>query len=78
MAMTQRSSPGRLRGWVPVWTYGPAVAACTLFSDTVLAQKEVKMEDESGGGVLPWAIALGVIVLVCGSAFLNPKRSHHG
>jgi len=75
--MKKRYSRGRLRHLVLDWKCWPALAAYTLSSATALAQKPVKMEDNTGG-MLPWGIAAGIIILVCGSAFLNPKRSHHG
>jgi len=75
--MKQRCSRARWRERITNWKCWPALAACTLFSSTALAQKPVPMDDESRS-MLPWAIGLGIIILVCGSAFLNPKRSHQG
>lgn len=46
-----------------------------LSSGAVFAQKPVK-PPETEGGVLPWVIALGLMVVIGVSAFLNPKRSH--
>ncbi len=49
----------------------------TWFSPaTAMAQEEVQRAAEGGGGVFPWIVTLGVILLVCAGAFLNPKRSH--
>ena len=39
------------------------------------AQKPTRPpEDDSG--ILQWAIAAGIVVVICVTAFLNPKRSH--
>ena len=40
-----------------------------------LAQKIAIPTDEDGGA-MSWLIAAGIIVVVCLSAFINPKRSH--
>ncbi len=39
------------------------------------AQKLTK-PPEGDGGILPWIIAAGIAVVICVTAFLNPKRSH--
>jgi len=39
------------------------------------AQKPIK-PPEDDGGVLPWVVAAGIAVVICVTAFLNPKRSH--
>lgn len=39
------------------------------------AQKPTR-PPEGDGGVLPWVVALGIAVVICVTAFLNPKRSH--
>lgn len=31
---------------------------------------------EGDGGFLPWVVAAGIAVVICVTAFLNPKRSH--
>ena len=33
-------------------------------------------EPKQDSGVLQWGIAAGLVVVVCATAFLNPKRSH--
>lgn len=39
------------------------------------AQRPTKPpEDESG--ILTWVIAAGIAIVICVTAFLNPKRSH--
>jgi hypothetical protein len=40
-----------------------------------LAQNEGRISAD-GGGFLQWVIAIGIILVVCGIAFLNAKRSH--
>ncbi|MGB2988066.1 MAG: hypothetical protein WBE26_19530 [Phycisphaerae bacterium] len=42
---------------------------------TAWAQQEASAPEEEGG-LLKWGIAAGLAVVVCISAFLNPKRSH--
>lgn len=39
------------------------------------AQKPIK-PPEDDGGVLTWVVAAGIAVIICITAFLNPKRSH--
>ncbi|MEK7731483.1 MAG: hypothetical protein AAB363_06455 [Planctomycetota bacterium] len=39
------------------------------------AQKPTK-PPEGDGGVLPWVVGAGIAVVICVTAFLNPKRSH--
>ena len=39
------------------------------------AQKPTR-PSEGDGGFLPWVIAAGIAVVICVTAFLNPKRSH--
>jgi len=31
---------------------------------------------EDDGGILQWVVAAGIAVVICATAFLNPKRSH--
>jgi hypothetical protein len=42
---------------------------------SALAQQPARLP-EGGSGVLQWVIAAGIGVIVCITAFLNPKRSH--
>jgi len=50
-----------------VFVHGSALSAW--------AQKPTK-PPEGDSGVLPWVIAAGIAVVICITAFLNPKRSH--
>jgi hypothetical protein len=60
------------RGWIVT---GVGVLAIHGTAVSAWAQKPARMpKDESA--LIPWAIAGGIIVLVCVCAFLNPKRSH--
>lgn len=49
--------------------------AMDLMATTAWAQKQGRVPGEDAGW-LQWGIALGLVVVVCVSAFLNPKRSH--
>ncbi len=46
-----------------------------LLASSASAQTPGNVPGEDGG-YLQWAIALGLGVVVCATAFLNPKRSH--
>jgi len=48
-----------------------------MSASTVLAQKPAGLAKDEGG-VIPWLIAGGIVILVCATAFINPKRSHLG
>lgn len=53
------------------------VAAIVLHGSALSAwaQKPAKPpEDDSG--ILQWVIAAGIAVVICVTAFMNPKRSH--
>ncbi len=39
------------------------------------AQKEARVTEEEGG-MLKWAIAVGLAVVICAVGFINAKRSH--
>lgn len=52
-----------------------ATMAAVGFALPAVAQKPARLPDE-GGGALPWLVAGGIVVIICLSAFLNPKRSH--
>lgn len=52
-----------------------AAVAVHAVAVSAWAQKPAKLtEDESG--VMQWVIAAGIAVVICVTAFLNPKRSH--
>ncbi len=54
------------------------VLAAAIFLGLTLsawAQKPTK-PIEGDGGVLPWVIGAGIAVVICVTAFMNPKRSH--
>ena len=60
-------NPGLRTIVAAVIVHGTAVSAW--------AQKPIKPpEDDSG--VLPWVVAAGIAVVICVTAFMNPKRSH--
>lgn len=41
------------------------------------AQAPARLPGEASAA-LPWAVTLGIVVVVAAAAFLNPKRSHKG
>lgn len=50
--------------------------AVILMCSPAYAQRPSLLAREETGGFLPWIIAVGIGVVVCLPAFLNPKRSH--
>jgi len=50
------------------------IALCVT-SSSVWAQAPARLMNEDAG-LLPWAIAGGLIILISVIAFINPKRSH--
>ena len=72
---------GRLRSacdWTGVRYRRPAVVAMLtvhMLAVSAQAQRTGKVPDEEGG-LLQWCIAAGIVLVVCITAFLNPKRSH--
>lgn len=52
-----------------------AVSACVLPSAPAVAQTQANLPNEDSG-LLAWAIAAGLAVIVLLTGFLNPKRSH--
>ncbi len=54
---------------------GAAFAVQAVFAATARAQAPATLPGEDGG-MLQWVVAGGIAVVVCLTAFLNPKRSH--
>jgi hypothetical protein len=52
-----------------------AVTAILLIPVQAWAQQPADLPNEDKG-IVQWLIALGIVALICGAAFLNPKRSH--
>jgi len=50
---------------------------CVLhgLAGSVFAQDQGRLANEDSG-LLPWLITGGLIVIVCITAFINPKRTH--
>ena len=68
---TERSGRGRLS-----WSHlGRTTALVLATVSPALAQQEAKMPGEDNY-LLTWGIAFGVVLVVCATAFINPKRSH--
>ncbi len=63
-------TPGPL--WLQVL---PAILGVHLSAASVWAQTPGR-PPEAGSGILPWCIAAGIVLVVCITAFINPKRSH--
>ena len=58
--------------WLRMVVAGLVVHGAAL---SAWAQKPAKPpEDDSG--VLQWVVAAGIAVIICVTAFMNPKRSH--
>ena len=72
---------GRLRSpcvWTGVRCRRPALVAMLavhMLAVSAHAQRNGKLPEEEGG-LLQWCIAAGIVLVVCITAFLNPKRSH--
>jgi len=58
--------------WLNLVVMGVALSA---LASPAWAQKPVK-PPEGDSGILSWVIAAGIAVVVCVTAFMNPKRSH--
>ena len=58
-----------------IWLIAAGGAAMHLAAATVWAQKPGRVPNEDNGW-LQVGIALGLAVVICATAFLNPKRSH--
>ena len=54
---------------------GMAAALHATLAATARAQTPATLPGD-GGGILPWAVAGVIAVVVCLTAFLNAKRSH--
>jgi len=52
-----------------------AFGACALTTAPAMAQTQANLPGEDSG-LLAWAIAAGLAVIVLLTGFLNPKRSH--
>ena len=72
-----RSTIGRLEWPVKHPGLQTIIAAVVVHGSALSAwaQKPIK-PPEDDGGVLPWVVAAGIAVVICVTAFLNPKRSH--
>lgn len=52
-------------------------AVIQLSLPVAVAQEPGRLPGE-GRGWLPWAVAVGIVIVICVAGFLNPKRSHLG
>ena len=72
-----RSTIGRLESPVKHAVLNTVIAAVIVHGSALSAwaQKPTK-PPEGDSGILQWVIAAGIAVVICVTAFLNPKRSH--
>ena len=61
--------------WRPLLAAGVIGLGVHLLASSASAQTPGNVPGEDAG-FLQWVIALGLCVVVCATAFLNPKRSH--
>ncbi len=66
----------RWRLWKHSWVLFAAALATHLTTASAWAQKPASLPGEDNG-MIQAGVALGIAVLVCIPAFVNPKRSHH-
>ena len=57
------------------WTLVVAALAIHLTAGAAFAQSQGRVPGEDGG-MIQWAMAAGLALVICGPAFLNSKRSH--
>ncbi len=60
------------------WTSRIAIVmcVCSAVAQPALAQEPARIP-EAEGSVVTWVVAIALVLLVCITAFINPKRSHH-
>ena len=71
-SMTGKSQSPMKHAWLKTVIAAVIVHGSAL---SAWAQKPTK-PPEGDGGFLPWVVAAGIAVVICVTAFLNPKRSH--
>lgn len=57
------------------WGLIAAGLAVHLAAGTAWAQRASRVVDDDSG-LLQWGITVGLAVVICITAFINPKRSH--
>ena len=57
------------------WLAAGVLLAMHATAGSAWAQNAVRLPEEDKG-LVQWAVALGIIILICISAFMNPKRTH--
>ena len=62
-----------VRSWVTV-----AITTITLhtMAGSAWAQKRAVLPGDDEGGFIQWGVAIGLVIVIMASAFINPKRSH--
>ncbi|GAG39491.1 unnamed protein product [marine sediment metagenome] len=66
---------GTLMRLRPTWVVAAGALAIHFSTAPAWAQRPGHVVEEEGG-LLQWGIAVGLAIVICVSAFLNPKRSH--
>lgn len=59
-----------------IWVVAAGALAIHFSTAPAWAQRAGRVAEEEEGGLLRWGIAVGLAIVICVSAFLNPKRSH--
>ena len=57
------------------WVAAGTLLAMHVTAGSAWAQTAVRLPEEDKG-LVQWAVALGIIILICIPAFMNPKRTH--
>lgn len=70
-----RRSPRSLLRWVSRHALVSVVLALHLAGSFALAQEPARLPKEDKG-ILQLLVAVGLLLLICVTAFMNPKRSH--
>lgn len=51
------------------------VAAFMVLASSALGQEPGRLAN-TDKGIVQWAVAIGLMILICAAAFMNPKRTH--
>ncbi len=57
------------------WFSRGVTALASFWPATAFAQKPGRVPNEDAG-MLPWVVAIGLLIVVCAPAAINAKRSH--
>ncbi len=62
-----------VRSWAAV---AMATVSLHTMAGSAWAQKPARLPGEDEGGFIQWGVAIGLMIVIMASAFINPKRSH--